>query len=297
MRLLISLAVLAAVAACAGCNRDPGGAGAAAKPASSKQSPAQPPSATQAPSSPSPVVIFRGADGRALTLDDLQGFSGSFSYEIVGKSNVSAEAELLHKQAREAGVAGDAAKAMALFDQASNLAPQWPYPIYDKAFTYLLMSDNDNARRYYAKAVELAPRGFFTAITALDTLDREAKGELPQGTYRSYLALEWASDQTVKAQAAIQLAKRAPGFAPAWKELAMLADSDPDKLTAIEKGLAANPDAETKGILLINKALIADRGGDRAGAIQLLGELALDPASTYATEHLAKATLATMAKQ
>ena len=77
----------------------------------------------------------------------------------------------------------------------------------------------------------------------------------------------------------------------------MQTDADAEKLAAIEKGLAAKPDGETKGILLINKALINYRLGDHEGAVRLLGELALDPASTYATEHLAKVTLARIAEK
>jgi hypothetical protein len=45
-------------------------------------------------------------------------------------------------------------------------------------------------------------------------------------------------------------------------------------------------------MLLLNKALVANQLGDRAAAIAILGDLALDPASTLATETLAKATLA-----
>ncbi|MBK5292997.1 MAG: hypothetical protein JJE04_15165 [Acidobacteriia bacterium] len=45
---------------------------------------------------------------------------------------------------------------------------------------------------------------------------------------------------------------------------------DAERLAAIEKGLAANPDSETKGILQIYKALALDRAGDNRGAIQLL---------------------------
>jgi tetratricopeptide (TPR) repeat protein len=228
---------------------------------------------------------------------DLRGLSGPFQYEILGKSNVPAEAESLHKQARLAGEAGDYKNAIALLKRASNLAPAWPYPVYDMAFTYLLMKDAENAREHYRKTVELAPRGFFTAITALDALDREAKGDLPAGTYLAYVSLEWMDDAGKKADAIRQLVKRLPGFAPVWKEQVILADTDAEKLAAIEKGLAANPDGETKGILLINKALVLDRSGDRDGAIRLLGELALDPAATYATEHLAKVTLANLAKK
>ena len=243
------------------------------------------------------MVVFRATDGRALTLADLRGLSGTFQYEILGKSNVPAEAESLHKQARQAGGAGDFKKAISLLERASNLAPAWPYPVYDMAFTYLLMTDAENARKYYRKTVELAPRGFFTAVTALDALDREAKDDLPAGTYLAYLSLEWMDDAGKKANAAGQLAKRVPSFAPAWKELAMQADTDAEQLAAIEKGLAAHPDGETKGILLINKALVLDRSGDHDGAVRMLGDLALDPTSTYATEHLAKVTLANVAKK
>jgi tetratricopeptide (TPR) repeat protein len=228
---------------------------------------------------------------------DLRGLSGTFKYEILGKSNVPAEAESLHKQARQAGGAGEYKKAITLLERASSLAPTWPYPIYDMAFTYLLLNDAENARKNYRKTVELAPRGFFTAITALNTLDREAKGELPAGTYLAYVSLEWVDDPGKKAAAVRQMVKQIPGFAPAWKDLAMQADTDAAKLDAIDKGLTANPDGETKGILLINKALLLDRSGGHDHAVRLLGELALAPASTYATQHLAKVTLANITKK
>jgi tetratricopeptide (TPR) repeat protein len=279
MRLVVRLLLSAVAALSAGCGRDQLGA------------------TKGAPPNEEAVVVFRAADGRTLTMADLRGVSGTFQYEILGKSNVPAEAESLHKQARQAGGAGDYKKAITLLERASSLAPAWSYPVYDMAFTYLLMKDADNARKYYRKTVELSPRGFFTAITALDALDHESKGDLPAGTYLAYLSLEWMDDPAKKAEAVRQLVKRVPEFAPVWKEHAMQVDSDAEKRAAIEKGLAANPDGETKGILLINKALIMDRSGDHDGAVRLLGELALDPASTYATEHLAKVTLANIAKK
>src|SRR5262245_21050095 len=279
MRFAVSVLLSALVALSAGCNRD------------------QPGPAQGSPPKEEAVVVFRAADGRTLTMADLRGLSGTFQYEILGKSNVPAEAESLHKQARQAGAAGAYKKAITLLERASSLSPAWPYPVYDMAFTYLLMKDADNARKYYRKTVELAPRGFFTAITALDALDRESNGDLPAGTYLAYLSLEWMDDAGKKADAVRQLVKRVPGFAPGWEVLATLSDTDAEKFAAIEKGLAANPDAETKGILQINKALVLDRNGDHEGAVRLLGELALDPASTYATEHLAKVTLANVARK
>src|SRR5262249_45271485 len=158
-----------------------------------------------------------------------------------------AEAEMLHKQARHAGGAGDYKKAITLLERAASLAPEWPYPVYDIAFTYLLMKDEENALKYYRKTVEMSPRGFFTAITAMEALEREAKGDLPAGTYMAYLSLEWIDDPSKTADLVRQLIARVPGFAPAWKEQAMLADGDTPKIEAIEKGLAASPDGETKG--------------------------------------------------
>jgi tetratricopeptide (TPR) repeat protein len=229
---------------------------------------------------------------------DLEGLSGPVQYEILYKSNViPAEAESLHKQARQAGGAGDYKMAIILLERASSLAPEWPYPVYDMAFTYLLMNDAENARKYYRKTVELAPRGFFTAITALDALEREAKGDLPVGTYLAYLSLEWMDDAGKKADAVRQLINQVPGFASFWMEQARQADTDAEKLAAIENGLAANPDSETKGRLLIDKALILERSGDYDGAVRLLGELALNPASTYQTEHLAKVILEHITKK
>ncbi|NJO13609.1 MAG: hypothetical protein HC872_09240 [Gammaproteobacteria bacterium] len=228
---------------------------------------------------------------------DLQGLTDRFEYENLGKSNLPVEAELAHNQARQAGGAGDYEKAIALLEQASSLAPTWPYPVYDTAFTELLIGDAANARKHYRKTVELSPRGFFTALTALDALDREAAGGLPAGTYLAYLSLEWMDDPDKKSEAVRELIKLVPRFAPAWKEQATQAGTDIESLGAIEQGLAANPDGETKGILLINKALIMDRSGDHEGAVQRLGELVLDPTSTYATEHFAKVALSYVAKK
>jgi hypothetical protein len=144
----------------------------------------------------------------------------------------------------------------------------------------------------YRKTLELSPRGFFTAITALDTLDREQRGELPAGLYLAYLSLEWMDNPSERADVMRQLAERLPGFAPGMKARALLAENDGERLQWIEKGLSASPDAETKGILLINKALLLNKRGEKDAAVKLLGQLALDPQSTFATEHLAKATLA-----
>ena len=244
-----------------------------------------------------PVIIFRSADGRTLTLDDLRGENGTLRYEVFRGKSVPAEAESLHKQAREAGERGEYQLSINLLSRASEIAPDWPYPVYDKAYDYLLMEDYDAARVYYSQTVAMAPRGFFTAFTAVDILGRELRGEFPPGTYRQYVVLEWVEDRVKRTQLLQAMVDRMPRLAPAWKDLVGLVEDDAERLSAIEKGLAAEPDAETKGMLLINKAVLMDQQGDHKGAIRILGELAVDPKSTLATEHLAKMHLASLAEK
>lgn len=239
-------------------------------------------------------LVVRDKDGRELTNDEIESASGSFDFEIHGKGNVPEQAEELHQQARRAGAARDYEKAIELLSQAQAIAPDWPYPTYDTAFTYLLMKDYAKAREYYAKTVQMSPRGYFTAITALNALDREANGELPEGTYAAYLALEWLNDDAQKRKVVAEMVDRLPQFAPAWKDYAKQVDEPKEQLAALEKGLAAKPDAETKGMLLINKALIVSRHGDKKAAVAILKGLAADPEATFANENLAKQVMATL---
>jgi hypothetical protein len=104
--------------------------------------------------------------------------------------------------------------------------------------------------------------------------------------------LEWMEDKAEKKAILEAIVEKFPTFPAAWKELSsLLVDADA-RLKAIARGLENEPDPETKGKLLINQAGILHRRGDRDGAIKILGELALDPQSTLATETLAKFLLA-----
>jgi tetratricopeptide (TPR) repeat protein len=237
-------------------------------------------------------LVFQDAAGRVLTTRDLEAFTGQVDWQIKGGHTVPADAMRLHEEARAAGARGEYDRALVLLDAAHARAPGWPYPVYDAAFTYLLQGDTDTAERCYALVDRLAPRGFFTCKTTLDCLRRERAGELPEGFCKAFAALESLDDLPMKKRILNGILARFPGFAPAWKELAALLDDPGDRLRAIERGLRAGPDPETRGMLLLNKALVLNQGGERAAAIAVLGDLALDPASTLAAETLAKATLA-----
>jgi hypothetical protein len=134
--------------------------------------------------------------------------------------------------------------------------------------------------------------GFFTGKTTLDCLRRERAGALPAGFTRAFVTLEWLDDRPKKKAILEDIVRRYPAFPPAWKELAPLVEDPDARWRAITKGLEGSPDGETRGVLLINKAVILLWRGQRPEAVRILGELALDPGSTLAAETLAKATLA-----
>jgi len=237
-------------------------------------------------------LVFKDAAGRELTTKDLEGVSGKVRWEIIGAGAIPKEASRLHEEGRAAGGRGEYARALELLDRAHRLAPGWPYPVYDAAFTHLLQGDSAKAEERYAEVDRMAPRGFFTAKTSLDCLRREREGALPSGFCKAFASLEWVDDKAQKKATLEAIVAKFPAFPAAWKELSSLLEDDDARLRAIARGLEHNPDGETKGMLLSNKALILHRRGDRDGAIKILGELALDPQSTLSTEVLAKATLA-----
>lgn len=241
-------------------------------------------------------IVFRDGDGRVLKRSDLDKADGRFSWELPSSTPVSQAARDAHVLGRAAGQRGENRAALSHFATASKLAPRWPYPVYDAAFTCLLQKDFDAAYRHYQRVDVLAPRGFFTAKTAVHSLRMEREGRLAQGTYLRYLALEWETDRNKVRQAALAMTREIPGFAPAWKTAALMEDEPEKRLALLDSGLKAGPDAETRGFLLLNKALLLRERNQIPEAMVMLGELAVDPQSPLDIEALARHTLAQWAR-
>lgn len=203
----------------------------------------------------------------------------------------SPEAQALHERGRVAGARGDHTEALTLFSKAAALAPRWPYPLYDRAFTHLLMKNSDAALADYRDTLKLAPRGFFTAHVAVDTLVREKRGEFPSGLYLAFVALETEPDPDRKRDVLEQMVEKFPRFAPGWQKFAELAETPTERLKRIEAGLAVDPDPETSGMLKLNQAAALHALGKTDAAIHLLRALVNDPGTTLSVESLAKTML------
>lgn len=238
-------------------------------------------------------LVFRDAAGRELRHSDLKNVSGRFTWQLSSNIEVSSEAKKFHELGRTAGQRGDTTAALGYFEQAEKSAPGWPYPVYDAAFTYLLQKQYTKAYVLYRKVDAMAPRGFFTVKTAVHTLKREQEHKLPTGTYLRLVSLEWL-DPSEQAKATQIMTDELPTFAPGWKARAALETNSKKRMEYLNKGLSVPVDDETKGFLMINRALLMNEMGKRAAAVKLLGTLALDPSSPQDIEALAKHSLSSI---
>jgi tetratricopeptide (TPR) repeat protein len=206
-------------------------------------------------------LIFKDSLGHSLTKTDLINVTGQVKYELVNNKAINVTAKALHNEARELGQSGKYDLSIAKLEQAIKLEPTWAYPTYDLAYTYLLKGDFDNALKFYKKTDDLEPKGFFTSKTALYSLEGEKSGKFPKGLYSAFMQIEFTDDVNKKLEIAKVITQKIPDYAPAWKELANLINDKTERQNAIEQGLSRNPDIETKGILLINKAIILNENG------------------------------------
>jgi tetratricopeptide (TPR) repeat protein len=230
-------------------------------------------------------VIYTKESGEKTK--DITSLEGKVSYEVLGGGSIPPGAKRLHEQARKKGQAGDYNEAIALLNKAIALAPDWAYPRYDLAYTYLLKAEHVKAIQEYQRVDELEPRGFFTTKTALWTLQREQSGQFPTGTYSAYLSLEWMPESE-KSNAVEKMVVKWPSLTPVWKERANLTKNTDQRREYLDIALKMDADAETHGILEINRAALFDSEGQMQQARALLENIITNTNSTLGTVALAK---------
>ena len=232
-------------------------------------------------------IVFTDSSGNKIYKEELKNATGSFNYDILGIEGVPENAKSVHTIARRLAQSGKYEKAIQFLLEAQELAPNWPYPYYDLAYTYLLKFDFENALKYYRQTDSIAPRGFYTSKTALYTLEKEFEGKYEKGLYRLYLSLDWKNDPHEKLEMTKLLVETYPYYAPGWNELSNQLDGE-ERESAIDKGLKLETDNETKGLLLINKAIVLKNRDEVEKAKEILGGIILDSTSTYGLIELGK---------
>lgn len=203
-----------------------------------------------------PPTSFRRADGRRVVDGSLANCATSYC-DIQRGCPVPRASITYHARGREARHAGEFERAIDLLTASAVLAPQWAYSFYDRASAHLMAGNATNALDDYRHALELAGRSFFQAITAIHTLQRERNGELAEGTWRAFVALQHGANPggLARRDALRRFVTQVPTFAPAWLQHSQLEPSPARRLATLEQGFAATPDSETAGLLQIHKAL------------------------------------------
>lgn len=241
-----------------------------------------------------PNIVFKDEKGNIISKSDLKNTTGQVNWELMGEKTIPQKAMKLHEEARRLGSQGQYQESIQKLLKAHKIAPNWAYPVYDLAYTYLLQKDFENALQYYALTNEIEPKGFFTAKTAYWSLQKEKEGLFPQGLYLAFMSLEWTDSDAEKIQMAQGIVEQFPAYAPAWQLLGSKLDNAEERLAAIEKGLAIEADQETTGILLINKAIVEDMLGHSDVAKEILGKVVFDENATISNVELAKYVLASL---
>lgn len=196
-----------------------------------------------------------------------------------------------HAQGRSSGEVGNFQEALKHFQRARELAPEWPLPVYDTAYTHFLMGEDARALELYAQVEALAPRGFADTPRVLECLRREKAGRVPKGTYRKFLDVLRQREPEAFERGLRELTRSAPGFYPAWRELISYGKDLDEQERFLEKALSARPDALSRGELLVYKANLLRRRGKDMEARALLQSLVDDPQSLPAIVTDAKEAL------
>ncbi len=212
--------------------------------------------------------------------------------KLYNKSGIPEKAIENYYKGRLQGEKGEYTLALDWFKQALKIAPNWSYPLYDMAYVLLFLGERQKAYNLYIQVDKMHPRGFYAVKTAIHTLEREIKAELPGDTYKFFLTIKQEIDIDKKDDLLDYLLDRCTNFAPAWLEKYKTVNSQNEQLFCLSKGISYDSDAETKGLMLINQAVVFLNSNRKTEAYNILSELVFDKNLTLQNEHLAKALLA-----
>jgi tetratricopeptide (TPR) repeat protein len=193
------------------------------------------------------------------------------------QQTISERARQLHAQGRKHGEAGEFELALRYFHEAELAAPSWPLPLYDMGLTFLYIKADERALETFTKLDAVAPQGLPGSKRILDSLRREKDGRVPEGTLREFMEIEQLKDIQDARRRLQELTKKAPGFVPAWQELAFTEAKPEEAEKLIAKALSLQPDAASRGTLLVYKATVMWRRGEVDAARKLLKEILADP--------------------
>ncbi len=153
------------------------------------------------------------------------------------------------------------------------------------------MGEAAQALTVHEQVDEREPQGFAETKRRVECLRREKAGRIPQGTYREFIDVMDSPSPKELERKLEALTKAAPGFYPAWRELIPFGKTLDEQDKRLAQALSLEPDAESKGELLVDKSNLLRRRGKEQEARALLQSLVEDPQSLPSTVTDAKQAL------
>ncbi len=162
-----------------------------------------------------------------------------------------ASLRLLDSGHREAA-AGRWDAAYRYYDQARRTTPGWADPLAGLGRSVLHQGDLDEAAAWYdALAALEAPVLARTGQALGECVRREGSGAVPAGT-----CVRYAAARESGAEALQQVLVEAPSLAPAWADLGALLQDSGLREEAIGRGLEADPESGTFGVLVVQQQVL-----------------------------------------
>lgn len=187
--------------------------------------------------------------------------------------------KLLIERALAATRAGTIPAAIALYDRAIGIRPDWPFPWYQRGWARFLGGDAAGALEDYRECARLRSP-FFTVLREIRCLEDVADGRVPIAALRSYCFLRDRIRErpAAVAQSIARLLERHPDFAPGHLLLAEAAVANGDPAGAREsvtRALSSDPDPDTAAAALFLEWNLARAEQDEA-AVSLAEERLLE---------------------
>lgn len=233
-------------------------------------------------------ILYQDDKGNTLRMSDLENLSPASVRE---NREMMQQAVKLQQEARRFIKQTRFDDAIKMLKASNQIEPTWAQPLYDIAYASVQKGDFITALDYYKQVDKLEPKGFFTSKTAIWALEKENIGVFHEGMYKTYLRLGKLTAEEQQGLVA-NILEEYPNYAPAWVNYAGHLKDKKERLAALEKGLASDPDIETKGVLLVNKAFAMSQLGEKDAAIKILGQLMFDENTSKTNQEMARSVIA-----
>ena len=211
-------------------------------------------------------VIATLEDGTTCELDEVTDLGGRIRFSFQRDRITLRRANALVEEGEQLGAVGQLDEALAKFEEAAALDPQFAHACYQQGFTLCVLRRYAEAIEAYRATEALAP-GWFHCRADLWIAEQLAAGTLDHETFETLRELQDGpgepADKLALADRAVAKAPHVAGLRlERGRVLARLGRHE-DARAALRAGLACDCDADIRTRLLVQLAIVVDDPAER----------------------------------